>query len=88
MAVRPVAREELVYISAHAEELASSVTRKTLTEAALILPETTWRTRDSARIALNRFVQHAGRSLETRTRSRRSSADSPTRWYDGRGSAR
>lgn len=66
MAVRPVAREELVYISADPERLTSPVTPKTLTQAALVLPETTWRTQDSTRIALNRFVQEAGRLLQTR----------------------
>ena len=31
-----------------------------------MLPETTWRTQDSARVALARFVQQTGRSLQTR----------------------
>ena len=66
MTVRPVAREELVYISADPARLASTVTPKTLTEAPLVLPETTWRTQDSTRLALNGFVQSAGRALQTR----------------------
>lgn len=66
MAVRPVAREELVYISADPAHLASPVTPKALAAAELVLPETTWRTQDSARVALARFVQEAGRSLQTR----------------------
>lgn len=66
MAVRPVAREELVYISADPARLASPVTPKGLSEASLVLPETTWRTQDSTRLALNRFVQQAGRALQTR----------------------
>ena len=66
MEVRPVAREELVYISAHPERLASPVTPKALAAADLVLPETTWRTQDSARVALVRFVQETGRSLTTR----------------------
>ena len=66
MAVRPVAREELVYISADPTRLESAVTPKTLSEAPLVLPETTWRTQDSTRLALNRFVQQAGRALQTR----------------------
>ena len=46
MAVRPVAREELVYISADpAAEVAGDP--KGRREAALVLPETTWRTQDS-----------------------------------------
>lgn len=66
MVVRPVAREELVYISADPERLASAVTPKTLAAAPLVLPEATWRTQDSTRVALNRFAQEAGRSLQTR----------------------
>lgn len=66
MTVRPVAREELVYISADPERLASAVTPKTLSEAPLVLPEATWRTQDSTRLALNGFVQQAGRALQTR----------------------
>ena len=66
MAVRPVAREELVYISADPTRLSSPVTPKGLSEASLVLPETTWRTQDSTRLALNRFVQQAGRALQTR----------------------
>ena len=66
MAVRPVAREELVYISADPERLSSPVTPKGLSEASLVLPETTWRTQDATRVSLNRFVQQAGRTLQTR----------------------
>ena len=66
MAVRPVAREELVYISADPDRLQSPVTPKALAAADLVLPETTWRTQDSARVTLARFVQQTGRSLQTR----------------------
>jgi DNA-binding transcriptional LysR family regulator len=66
MVVRPVAREELVYISANPEHLTSPVTPKALAAAQLVLPEATWRTQDSTRVALNRFAQEAGRSLQTR----------------------
>jgi DNA-binding transcriptional LysR family regulator len=66
MTVRPVAREELVYISSDPARLMSPVTPKTLSEAPMVLPETTWRTQDSTRLALNRFVQQAGRALQTR----------------------
>ena len=66
MTVRPVAREELVYISADPARLTSPVTAKGLAAADLVLPETTWRTQDSTRVALNRFVQEAGRALHTR----------------------
>ena len=66
MAVQPVAREELVYISAHPERLATPVTPRALAAADLVLPETTWRTQDSARVSLARFVQETGRTLQTR----------------------
>jgi DNA-binding transcriptional LysR family regulator len=66
MLVRPVAREELVYISADPERLHSPVTAKALAAAPLVLPEATWRNRDSTRMALDRFTQEAGRSLQTR----------------------
>jgi DNA-binding transcriptional LysR family regulator len=66
LAVRPVAREELVYISADPARLLTPVTPKTLASADLVLAETTWRTQDSARVTLARFVQETGRSLQTR----------------------
>lgn len=66
MAVWPVVREELVYLSAHPDRLAAPVTMRQLAEAPLVLAETTWRTQDSARVALSRAVQQAGRQLTTR----------------------
>jgi hypothetical protein len=42
------------------------VTPRQLAQASLVLPETTWRNEDSARLALARFVQQSGRSLTTR----------------------
>ena len=64
--VRPVAREELVYISSDPERLRAPVTARALAAAQLVLPEATWRTQDATRVALNRFVQHAGGALQTR----------------------
>jgi DNA-binding transcriptional LysR family regulator len=64
--VRPVAREELVYISADPERLRAPVTARALAAAQLVLPEATWRTQDATRVALNRFVQQAGGTLQTR----------------------
>ena len=64
--VYPVAREELVYISADPARVASPVTARQLAEATLVLPETTWRTEDSSRRALSRMVQQAGLTLQTR----------------------
>ena len=52
MTVRPVAREELVYISADPERLRGAGDREAAGEASLVLPETTWRTQDAARLAL------------------------------------
>ena len=66
MTVRPVAREELVYISADPSRLRSPVTPRQLASAPLVLAETTWRTEDSARRALTRAVQEAGHTLESR----------------------
>lgn len=66
MAVRPVAREELVYVSRHPERLRSPVTARALAAAELVLPEATWRTQDASRVLLGRFAQEAGHSLQTR----------------------
>jgi len=66
MSVRPVAREELVFVSSHPERLDSPVTARQLADAQLVLPETTWRTEDSTRVALSALVQRSGRVLHTR----------------------
>lgn len=66
MTVRPVAREELVYISAFPERLRAPVTPQGLAAAALVLAETTWRNEDSLRTILAGTVQRAGATLETR----------------------
>lgn len=66
MTVRPVARDELVYISADPARVASPVTPVQLAEAPLVLAETSWRTEDSSRRQLSEVVQRTGRSLQTR----------------------
>jgi DNA-binding transcriptional LysR family regulator len=66
LSVTPVAREELVYVSADPDRLTSPATPKTLAEAPLVLAETTWRDRDPTRVVLARAAQQAGRSLQTR----------------------
>jgi DNA-binding transcriptional LysR family regulator len=66
MTVRPVAREELVYISRDPERVRTPVTPRQLADASLVLAETTWRNQDSARVALARAVQQVGRALQTR----------------------
>lgn len=66
MFVRPVAREELVYVSRDPERLVAPVTAKALSAASLVLPEATWRTQDAGRVLLDRFAQEAGRTVQTR----------------------
>lgn len=66
MLVRPVAREEMVYVSRDPSRLTAPVTAKALAAAALVLPEATWRTQDAGRLLLDRFAQEAGRTLQTR----------------------
>lgn len=66
MTVRPVAREELVYVSAEHSRTESPVRPRELASASLVLPETTWRDTDSARRAIAEAVQSTGRSVETR----------------------
>ena len=66
MTVRPVARDEQVYVSAHAERLRRPVTARRLAEAPLVLAETSWRTEDPARVSLSRMVQQEGLSLHPR----------------------
>ena len=66
MSVRPVAREELVYISADPERLRAPVTPRQLADATLVLPEATWRTGDSSRRLLTQAVQEVGGTLQTR----------------------
>ncbi len=66
MLVRPVAREELVYVSRDPDRLLAPVTAKALSAARLVLPEATWRTQDAGRVLLDRFAQEAGRTVQTR----------------------
>ncbi|HET7388812.1 MAG TPA: LysR family transcriptional regulator [Nocardioidaceae bacterium] len=66
MVVRPVARDELVYVSSDPERLAKPVTPAALASAQLVLPETTWRDDDSSRRMLREVVQRSGATLQTR----------------------
>jgi DNA-binding transcriptional LysR family regulator len=66
MSVTPVARDELVYISADPEKLASPVSAARLSEASLVMPETTWRAVDSTRIVLRQMLHETGRNPQTR----------------------
>jgi DNA-binding transcriptional LysR family regulator len=66
MQVTPVARDELVYISAEPDRVASPVTAARLAKATLVMPETTWRSTDSTRMVLRRFLHEAGHNPQTR----------------------
>lgn len=64
--ITPVAREELVYISADHARLTAPVTARRLAEASLVMPETTWRADDSTRILLRQMLHETGRNPQTR----------------------
>ena len=66
MEVIPVARDELVYVSADPERLRSPVTAAQLARASLVMPETTWRAVDSTRIVLRRMMHETGLNPTTR----------------------
>lgn len=66
MQVTPVARDELVYISADPEKLTSPVTAHRLAQASLVMPETTWRADDSTRIVLRQMLHDTGQNPHTR----------------------
>ena len=66
MEITPVARDEVVFISNDPERLASPVTPKRLSEASLVMPETTWRATDSTRIMLRQLLHETGRNPLTR----------------------
>jgi DNA-binding transcriptional LysR family regulator len=66
MKVTPVARDELVYISADPSHLSAPVTPHRLSLASLVMPETTWRQVDSIRVALRRLLHETGRNPTTR----------------------
>jgi DNA-binding transcriptional LysR family regulator len=62
----PVARDEVVYVSNDPEQVATPVTAKRLSEANLVMPETTWRATDSTRIMLRQMLHETGRNPLTR----------------------
>lgn len=66
MTVTPVAREELVYISADAAHVATPVTAHRLSQAALVMSETTYRAVDSTRATLRQMLLETGRNPATR----------------------
>ncbi|TIC79259.1 LysR family transcriptional regulator [Nocardioides sp. GY 10127] len=62
LTVTPVAREELVYISADPAHLATPVTAHRLSLASLVMPETTWAEVDSTRTTLRQMLTETGRN--------------------------
>ena len=64
--VTPVARDELVYISADPAHLEAPVTAHRLSMASLVMPETTWRADDSTRRVLRQMLHETGRNPQTR----------------------
>jgi DNA-binding transcriptional LysR family regulator len=64
--VIPVARDELVYISADPARLETPMTALRLSQASLVMPETTWRSDDSTRKVLRRMLHETGRNPQTR----------------------
>lgn len=66
LTVTPVARDELVYVSADPERLTGPVTAQRLARASLVMPETTWRAEDSTRIVLRQMLHETGRNPATR----------------------
>ncbi|HSE09166.1 MAG TPA: LysR family transcriptional regulator [Nocardioidaceae bacterium] len=66
MSVTPVARDELVYISSDPEKVASPVTAARLSQASLVMSETTWRADDSTRIVLRQMLHETGHNPQTR----------------------
>ena len=66
ISVTPIARDELVYVSADPERTKTPVTPKQIAQARLVMPETTWRDADSARIVLRRLLHEAGYNPTTK----------------------
>ncbi|GAB3200082.1 LysR substrate-binding domain-containing protein [Nocardioides hungaricus] len=66
MTVTPIAREELVYVSADPERVAGPVTAARLSQSSLVLPETTYRAVDSTRLTLRQMLHETGRNPQTR----------------------
>lgn len=66
LTVTPVAREELVYISADPARLETPVTAHRLSLATLVMSETTYRAVDSTRATLRQLMHETGRNPQTR----------------------
>jgi DNA-binding transcriptional LysR family regulator len=64
--VRPILRDELVYVSAEPARLKEPMTIERLADAPLILPQASWAIEDPTRRQLAELAQRAGVRLETR----------------------
>jgi DNA-binding transcriptional LysR family regulator len=62
----PVARDEVVYVSSDPEQVSTPVNAKRLSEASLVMPETTWRATDSTRMMLRQMLHETGLNPLTR----------------------
>jgi len=66
LTVTPVLRDELVYVSADPARLRGPATPPDLAQAALVLPDVSWREEDTTRRQLGAGIQAAGGSLRPR----------------------
>lgn len=66
LSLTPVAREELVYVSADPARVASPVTAHRLSLSSLVMAETTFRAVDSTRQTLRQMLHETGRNPQTR----------------------
>jgi len=66
LTITPVAREELVYISADPAHVATPVTAHRLSLASLVMAETSYRSVDSTRQTLRHLLHETGRNPQTR----------------------
>jgi len=66
LTITPVAREELVYISADPAHLAAPVTAHRLSLASLVMSDTTWQADDPTRMTLRSLLHETGRNPPTR----------------------
>ncbi|WP_231496278.1 LysR family transcriptional regulator [Nocardioides sp. URHA0032] len=66
LTITPVAREELVYVSADPANLTGPVTASRLAQSSLVMSETTFRATDSTRQTLRQMLHATGRNPQTR----------------------
>ncbi len=64
--VTPVARDEMVYVSANPENVRVPASAARIGQAQLVMAETTWRDVDSTRVALRHLLHAAGQNPRTR----------------------